>query len=203
MKFTWSCFEDEAGRDHQEDACAASGVVGAVADGMGGHEGGAAASSAAVEAILEELSPDAAQTELDSAFAYAAQQVTIAGGGGTTLAVVLVDAIRAKAAIGWVGDSRAYLVRNEEVELLSDDHVGGDGGLSRWLPDEPCAEVTELDLLPGDLLVLCTDGVWGAIDDSKLASACDADDAAEWIVELAVDAGTADNCAVVTCFVEE
>ncbi|MFK7989437.1 MAG: hypothetical protein AB8I08_25700 [Sandaracinaceae bacterium] len=83
---------------------------------------------------------------------------------------------------------------------MTEDHVGPDGGLSRWLPDEASPEVVLLSIAPGDHLVLCTDGVWGPLDaETALATVVEADSPAEWVVELALEEGTSDNCAAVVC----
>ncbi|MCA9715432.1 MAG: serine/threonine-protein phosphatase [Myxococcales bacterium] len=189
-------------RDEQQDAYATSEQTIVVADGMGGHAGGAEASQAAVRAYLEELAPLVTRDAILDAIRWACQEVAAASVGGTTLvtASLVAEPRGWRALVAWVGDSRAYLVRDGEAELLTDDHAAPDGGLYRWLPDEATPDILELELVEGDLLVLCTDGVSNALDAVELAQCCDADrDPAEWIVEQALDAGASDNCTAVVC----
>ncbi len=178
-------------RDEQQDAYAVHPWCLMVADGMGGHEGGATAARVAVEAVVGELEES---DDVESAIGWASRCVQDEGGGGTTLVVALVR--DGGVTIGWVGDSRAYRVRDGEVECLTDDHVGSDGGLARWLPDEPAPDVVEVELRAGDCLVLCTDGVSSVAEDA-LNQLAEHDEPAEWLVEQALDAGSDDNCTAI------
>ncbi|MEM9067724.1 MAG: protein phosphatase 2C domain-containing protein [Myxococcota bacterium] len=188
----------EAGlREAQEDAFVTTSRCLAVADGMGGYDGGADAARVAVRAVAGELEED---DDLEAAFVWASRQVREQGGGGTTLVVarLSVDGLELHAAIAWVGDSRAYRIRGGEAECLTEDHVGSDGGLTRWLPDEPRVDTTDVRLRAGDLLVLLTDGISAVIED-QIADAADAEDPAEWLVVQALEAGSSDNCTAVVC----
>lgn len=189
-----SSWSDVGLRDAQEDAAFASTDLLVVADGMGGHEGGAAASERAVAAIVEELSDGGSTADLTSAFDWACRCIEDGGAGGTTLVVAVCSG--ADAVIAWAGDSRAYLVRAGEAQLLTDDHLGPDGGLSRWLPDEGTPQIVEVGLREGDALVLCTDGVSGVLSEEEIAATVlSADEPAEEVVEAALEAGADDNCS--------
>src|SRR5262245_15394702 len=106
-----------------------------VADGMGGHRGGATASRLCVETVGREFgeSPLAGAARLQRGFELANTRIHRASvadpdlsGMGTT-AVALVISPDGTATLGWVGDSRAYRFRDGALELLSADHsVGGE-----------------------------------------------------------------------------
>lgn len=124
------------GRDHQEDAVLAKPIgdrgdawLLAVADGMGGHEGGDIASRLAIEALGAHFSgpmPDDIALELKRAYREANDRIWSEGGSdvaghmGTTLVSAVVNG--AYLTIANVGDSRAYLVRGSQVQQLTKDH---------------------------------------------------------------------------------
>ena len=133
-------------RDHNEDALLIDADLGlfVIADGMGGHAGGATASSLAVETIRKELQaaraeepalfgsgvegeenplPDILGHAVERASAVifeAAQADTELAGMGTTATAALVDG-RA-AFVAHVGDSRAYLLRGGHIYQVTQDH---------------------------------------------------------------------------------
>jgi protein phosphatase len=75
--------------------------------------------------------------------------------------------------------------------------------LTRALGAEADADPTlqELEFLPGDALVLCSDGLWGVVEDIEMAEVIareqPAKDAARSLVDLALQRGGPDNIAVV------
>lgn len=192
-------------RDEQQDAFAFATHAAVIADGMGGHPGGAEAAQTAVRAVMEELSGEPEEHDLESAVRWACMEVPGASPGGTTVVVLSLreTADGAVARLAWVGDSRAYVVRDGEAELLTDDHVAPDGGLDRWVPDEGIPDLTELELSHGDALVLCTDGVWNVLDEEMIAElvADPGGDPAETLVSYAIDEGAGDNCTALVCYV--
>ena len=126
--------------------------------------------------------------------------------------------------IGHVGDSRVYRVRDERIDQLSFDHTvasehklrsrsGGSASnidpekyghvLTRCLGPEPTVKVdTEgpFDYLPGDVFVLCSDGVTKYLADAEIgliAKSLPATDAVKLIVNLANVRGGADNSTVI------
>lgn len=118
-----------------DDILESRGVLGVVADGMGGHEGGEVASRLAVESIpelyyqalaSEPQPPDpksvlvaALQSANERIFKQAAEIHQLAGMGSTCTALVL------RGGLAWcahVGDSRAYLVREGCVYRMTQDH---------------------------------------------------------------------------------
>lgn len=145
-------------------------------------------------------------------------------GMGTTLtALVIRDGI---AYIGHVGDSRAYLVRDNVIYQLTEDHsVVGElvrmgmltekearvhpqrNLLTQAIGTVPAISVKVVDtkVEPGDRYVLCTDGLTGAIDNSTIlrvvGSALYPRLAADELVDLANQNGGHDNVTVVAIFV--
>lgn len=104
----------------------------AVADGMGGHQGGEVASAMAVELAEEkatepnlEMLEDAVRQANRIIFEKAGSDPGLHGMGTTFVAVQLVDTLEEEVpVVGWVnvGDSRLYLFRDDEVVQLSHDH---------------------------------------------------------------------------------
>lgn len=141
-------------------------------------------------------------------------------GMGTTLVALL--AVGDRAALAHVGDSRAYLVRRGRVRQLTDDHslVGelqrrgeltADAArehphrhvLTRALGVRRSveADLAEIGLVPGDLFVLCTDGLTTHVRDEEIAETVqeqvDPQSAAKHLVDLANARGGEDNVTVV------
>ena len=191
-----SACSDPGPRDRNEDGFYAAPGLLVLADGMGGHLGGQAASAAAVGAIQEELSGgDADAARVASAIDWASQCVRDVSAGGTTLVVAVISGDTAR--VAWVGDSRAYWLSAEGVALLTEDHHDG-SGLTRWLPDAADPEQVTLILQPGEQLVLCTDGITDVLSDTEIADiVAGAEEPADALVAEALDAGANDNCTAV------
>lgn len=121
---------------------------------------------------------------------YQLAQADVARRGMGTTCVVLVVAGE-KGIIGHVGDSRVYLVRNGEEHQLTEDHTLVQAQLKRGVITQEEAELSPYgnvitravgiqasvqvdtlltDILPGDLFLLCSDGLHGYLGDSELAS---------------------------------
>ena len=135
---------------------------------------------------------------------------------GTTLTGVCISGSRLY--IAHVGDSRAYLIRNGQPTVLTRDHTAvGDmvrakvisadkirqhsqrSVLNRSLGIELFTQpdVTRATISSGDVLVLCSDGLWASIEDAQIAALSDPRDSAEAIstrlVETALSNGSDDN----------
>lgn len=223
-----------------------------VADGMGGAYRGDVASEVAVAAAVatweaEGLTRinfgvhDAVRRAVEDANAA----VLGAGRGtdmGTTIVCLGVDGRRA--AVGWVGNSRCGLLRGGEFRWLTRDHslaeeyrqrdrTAGmeprrfkalESTLTRVLGRaDTVAEVVEVDVQAGDAFLLCSDGVWGEVEDAAeplgksagailttvlhgtsppFVNAWDARQVAESVVSLALEWGGRDNCTAVVVRVE-
>lgn len=156
----------------------------------------------------------------------AAQQRPELSGMGTTLVAFLGDTTRA--ALAHVGDSRAYLVRGGRIRQLTDDHsivgdllrrreISEDAArehphrhvLTRALGVRPAVEpdLAELTPQPGDVFVLCSDGLTNHVADQEIAKAIadepDLHEACESLIELANARGGEDNSTVVLARCEE
>ena len=140
-------------------------------------------------------------------------------GMGTTLVVLVIDGEQAH--LAHVGDSRAYLFRDGKIIRLTRDHTVVqqeiDAGrltpeLARLLPHKhiltqsigfhgPVEPDTTTRLVkPGDVFILCSDGLTDPLDDDQIANIADGtpvDQLAPLLVEEAIKNGTEDNVTVV------
>lgn len=190
----------------------------AVADGVGGlHHGGRASRELIVGLIAQDVpEPDlAACSEAVCRAALAVHAVTIHApetvGMATTLAGIV---LRANSACWFnVGDSRVYLLREGHLRQLSvDDATDGNsggrqtsritrsiGGRRALAPMIPHAG--EVKLVAGDRLLLCSDGLWGPLSDSRTEAILRQHDIAEAAVRAllveAFGAGGPDNISIV------
>jgi serine/threonine protein phosphatase PrpC len=207
-------------RETNEDAVHAGKQLLAVADGVGG-EGGAAAAAAAIEA-LKTLEPGAGSaiellTQLAGALADAER--AIGPGAATTLTALLRSG--SQLALAHVGDSRAYLVRNDELVQLTADHTWVQSQVDQGKLDlagaaahpdralltralgagEHEADLAVRTTLPGDRYLLCTDGLSAVVDRVQIHTALCAEAAPAQVVQrlldLALDAGAPDNITIV------
>jgi protein phosphatase len=216
-------------RPHNEDSGFVGPYVALVADGVGGAAAGEIASAtAAYSAAAIALGRIGRRPELVLAEAYAAasQGVRLGVqrdldrlGMATTLTMVVTDG-RALA-IGHVGDSRGYLLRDGVLRQITKDHtyvqhlidtgqltpsgrathpwrnvvlrsVDGD-------PEGGGPDVVRLEATSGDRLMLCSDGLTDLVPDERIAEVLmttEADEAAATLTALALDAGGRDNITV-------
>jgi PPM family protein phosphatase len=219
-------------REENEDTFAATAMGGGagvglvVADGMGGLPGGgeaaAAASEAAVASLVAAGGPDVAVQSGNTAVARLRDDM--GGQPGTTLTVAAV--LDGHAVIGHAGDSRAYLVRDGVATVLTTDHswVGEQvrsgalaPGSERRHPrrniitmaamgDAIEPQVVMVDLRPGDVLALCSDGFWEPLEDAHIAALLETPGPLTAVVEraaeAALDAGGTDNVTVLALRVD-
>ncbi|MDX1447696.1 MAG: PP2C family serine/threonine-protein phosphatase [Acidimicrobiia bacterium] len=188
-----------------------------VADGMGGAVAGEVASSLAVE-TARESDGDLAERVLDAnqAILDEVDRRPELRGMGTTLTLFQLSP-DGLARFAHVGDSRAYLFREDELTQLTEDHTVVNMYLRTGAiaPEEAAnhpqrslitravgltpdldVDTGNLSLQAGDRLLLCSDGVNGMIDDDEIASALRAESSEEaaWLlVEKANLAGGHDN----------
>ena len=220
-------------RPNNQDTLLLTGRLYGVADGMGGHNGGEVASTGATALIGDMLSgiePNEKwlETGIQAAnrrlYEQQAQDSALSG-MGTTVTVLWEgdDAVY----IGHVGDSRAYLLREGILTQITQDHsvvaemmrqgvltkekakkhpyrnvftraVGTSAGID--------VDVICQDKRPGDIWLICSDGLYGMVEESQIESALKTlplEDAAEHLLHLALDNGGRDNISIVLLMVAE
>lgn len=199
-------------------------------DGMGGAAAGEVASSTAVREVMRSLTlrdPAAPLPAFAEAAVYSANRTVFERsrqqrklhGMGTTLVALVVDEHRA-----WVlniGDSRCYLLRGRSLHQVTRDHslVDEEVRMGRMSPAEALhspyrnvitralgthsnveADVFEVETEPGDLFLLCSDGLTREIDDAQIESLLSLDlplgALCERLIRAANEAGGHDN---ITC----
>ena len=231
MRLRWAAATDPGRiRGHNEDALwpqPGSGetdeaLLVAVADGMGGHVGGEIASQTAIDTASSVGGSAALRVQAANlAVLDEASQRPRLAGMGTTLTMAIVEPT-GHVDVGHVGDSRAYLYRAGKLTKVTSDHsyVSEMMAAGRLTPEEaenhpyrsvvtraiglePSVEVdtAELELRPGDRMLLCSDGVSAMLGDGDiaaiLAGAADPGQAAQALVDAANAAGGDDNITVV------
>ncbi|MCQ4242948.1 PP2C family protein-serine/threonine phosphatase [Stutzerimonas stutzeri] len=172
-----------------------------VADGMGGHQNGALASRLIVEQLAEPSGGDLPQRldelrkRLHALNRRLGQELTVTAAHpdpviGSTVVALLIEGDRA--ACVWAGDSRCYLWRGSRLYQLSRDHSllqqlideqqlspseaarhPAAHALTRAIgaSDELKLEILELDVLPGDAFLLCSDGLYQGVSVDDLGAA--------------------------------
>lgn len=201
----------------------------AVADGMGGHAAGEVASQLAIQTLFnryyhgEWAGPKetllAAIAAANQAIFEKAEANSAMHGMGTTLVVALYHPQHSL--IANVGDSRAYLYRSGKITQITRDHswVAEQvhsgvitekearhhplrNVITRSLGNEPqiTPDIFDLPPLPGDTLLLCSDGLSNLVQDKEMAGILRSyplDEAADRLLELALERGAPDNVTLV------
>lgn len=180
-------------------------VIAVLADGTGSSETAREAADRTVRSMVNNYetrprswSPQKALTELTRRINRTLHQDSLARFGEpelvTTLSVAVVEGERLYGLN--VGDSRVYLAREGRLTLLSCDHVAGSNGfhhvLERAIGLAPEVEPHsfEAELRDGDVALLCSDGVYNALDEALLADKLHAHSAARSIVAEAREHAT-------------
>ena len=216
-----------------------------VADGMGGHAAGEVASQAVVESIVSfveatrSMSPDQTwpvpfdleqsvnANRLSAGFRMGnrrlASQIATSSelkGMATTAVAVLVDG--ETGTLAHVGDSRAYRLRDGQLDRLTRDHSWVEeqiriGALTEqaarqhpWRnivtralsgAEDLAVDIQEVALQAGDRLLLCSDGVFTVLDDDQIGEVLrrdsDLDELCQALIQGANDGGGPDNVTVV------
>ena len=198
-----------------------------VADGMGGHAAGEVASKITVDTISGCLKPQASlwpfgraqreRTRLFDAIRLANRRVreTAAADGalagmGTTVVVLWIRGRRAH--VAHVGDSRIYRYRRGGLVQLTRDHSwpSEDGAmrnvLTRAIGAEDSVEIDHqlVDVAPGDIFLLCSDGLTRPVADetivNTLRESAGGEQASARLIDLAKQKGAPDNVTVVLVY---
>lgn len=193
----------------------------AIADGMGGHNAGEIASSMAVNAFTGALRGESRwngpalrrSVEVANAAVFAeSRRVEAYNGMGTTFtALSLFDG---DVHIAHVGDSRAYLIRNNSIMRLTIDHTLVEEMVLKGLitPREAKyhpkrnyitralgtsghvdVDLVQIELMPGDVYFLCTDGLSNHVSEKALLSIADGDGSWEEKTAATVEAALKDG----------
>jgi PPM family protein phosphatase len=202
-------------RERNEDSAYAGRWLFAVADGLGGHPGGDRASAAAIRALAGYDRPPGGDEDpaavLRRGFAAAAEAVAKAASADpdlATMATTLTALLRSgdRVVLGHIGDSRCYRLRDGQLAQLSEDHVTEvplfGTVMTRCMGGgaDDASDVTSCDARPGDRWLLCSDGLYGVVDDAALRQALAAGTPAIAVARLAglADAaGSPDNVTMV------
>jgi serine/threonine protein phosphatase PrpC len=222
-------------RKNNQDSGYASPHLLVVADGMGGAAAGDLASAVAIDTIRKVESPTTGEDMLERlalAIEHANDKIAelvesdlSLEGMGTTVTGGMFDGINL--GLAHIGDSRAYLFRHGYLERLTHDHTWvqslvDDGKISeteaamhphrslllKVLNGQPTndPDLAMLEVLPGDRLMFCSDGVCGLMDDDAIEAALrlpDLNDAAERLIAEALHQGGIDNITVIVADVVE
>jgi PPM family protein phosphatase len=215
-------------RRHNEDAYVIEPPLFAIADGMGGAQAGEVASRLATAALKEGEPDGAGEQRIADLIQEANRRVydrsssdPNTSGMGTTITVALVE--EDTVAFGHVGDSRAYLIRDAQMEQLTEDHslvneLLKTGKLSREeaethpqrsvitraLGTDPDVDVDTFSVRAenGDLFLLCSDGLTDMVSEESILDVVernrdDIDGALRALVKEANRGGGQDNITVV------
>ena len=204
-----------------------------IADGMGGYSHGGVASSLALQTFFDTFYgsdglsvPGKLRLGVQNAnlsIVQAAQRLGVHRMGTTFTGVNIVGRTLH---VAHVGDSRAYLVRDNVAECLTNDHtrVGEMVRMRMLSPDkvrthaqrsvlDRCLgldlfvqpDIVTVPVRPGDVVILCTDGVWSVVEDAEfahLAAACDGpEDLSSRIYSLAMERESDDNLSVIALYI--
>jgi serine/threonine protein phosphatase PrpC len=203
----------------------------ALADGVGGHDLGEVASHTAIESVLADFrgaTPGEPHGSLLTRLVRTANTRVIDAGhaaksGGISMATTIVAcALRYdRATVAHVGDSRCYLIRRGQPNLLTRDHTVANEHLRMKLLSREDAtqaetrhmlsrslghdlvvnvDLNEHQVFVGDVLLLCSDGLHGAVEASEMAALAghggDLSTAARRLVDLANQRDGGDNISL-------
>jgi serine/threonine protein phosphatase Stp1 len=200
-------------------------AIWAVADGMGGYANGQRASRIVVDAVDNVEASDDFDAECEAiASAIHAANATIctevkdgsAQMGSTAVALVIRNR---RFAVMWVGDSRGYLLRGGVLHQLTKDHSQVQEMIDRGLltpaqaenhpmghvlaraigvQDDIEVDAVSDEALPGDVFLLCSDGLHGVVHDYEMAEVLrgGGGQSAQQLIELSLSRGAPDNVTV-------
>lgn len=201
-----------------------------VADGMGGHKAGDHASKLCVERMVETIKHSEYNTPVSmfeeavdasnrAVYMEAQENIEYEGMGTTLVACTMQDETLYVANIG---DSRLYIIRDGDIMQITDDHslVGEmvkQGNITEsearvhpqkniitravGIDETVQADFFEVDIVPGDIIMLCSDGLSNMVEDEDIEyivrNSKSLRDAGETLVARANENGGTDNITVV------
>lgn len=205
----------------------------AVADGMGGHKAGEVASSIAIEVIRECFLANyknddfKAPTFIIDSIKKANDKIREESlnkeeysGMGTTITMAVVDHLLNIAYIGNVGDSRAYIIKDDVIKQITEDHTYvhellKDGRITKeeakthpkknvitravGSEDFVHADIFEIEF-ENDIMLLCTDGLTTHLSDDKIREIImnyGSLNSVQALIKLANDNGGTDNITII------
>jgi serine/threonine protein phosphatase PrpC len=207
----------------------------AVADGMGGAQAGEIASALAAGALEESGANGGGERRVIELIQEANRRVherattdASTAGMGTTITAALVEP-DGRVVFGHVGDSRAYLLRNDTLEQLTNDHTlvaelvrrgelsPGEAEvhpqrsvITRALGTDPDVDVDTfaVDAQAGDVYLICSDGLSSMVDSRDIEeilrqNRADLVGAARALIQAANRGGGEDNITAVLFAVED
>jgi protein phosphatase len=201
---------------------------------MGGHKAGEVASSIAIERIRSYFVEKMGMEDFQPP-SFIIESVTLSNdkireealknedccGMGTTVTMAVIDKLQNIIYIGNVGDSRAYLLRNNEIkqittdhtyvyELLKDGRITADEAkthpkrnvITRALGSEEIvhADIFEVEFYKNDILLLCTDGLTTHVSDDEMLEIIKeygSSESVKKLIKLANDNGGTDNITII------
>jgi serine/threonine protein phosphatase PrpC len=222
-------------RRRNEDSYVIAPPLFAVADGMGGAQAGEVASGLAAGALEESGANGGGEQRVTELIQEANRRVhqrattdATTAGMGTTITAALVEP-DGRVVFGHVGDSRAYLLRDDRLEQLTDDHTlvaelvrrgelsPGEAEvhpqrsvITRALGTDPDVDVDTfaVEAQPGDVFLICSDGLSSMVDFGEIEEILrrhrdDLAGASRSLIHAANRGGGEDNITAVLFAVEE
>ncbi len=206
----------------------------AVADGMGGHKAGEVASSIAIDTVRKYFKKSIGKKDF-RAPSFIIESIEAANskirdealskeecsGMGTTITMAVVDLTLNIAYIGNVGDSRAYVIKNNKIMQITEDHTYvnellKDGKITseeakhhpkrnvitRAVGSEEYvqADIFEIELFGNDVILLCTDGLTTHLTDENILDIIKeygCSESVQRLIKLANDNGGTDNITII------
>jgi protein phosphatase len=206
----------------------------AVADGMGGHRAGEVASSIVIDEMRNFFIKSLEKNDFKPPL-FIIESVKLSNdrireesfkneeclGMGTTVSMAIIDKRQNIIYIGNIGDSRAYVLRNNELKQITKDHTYVNelmkegkitaeeakthpkrNVITRALGSEEFvhADIFELELLKNDILLLCTDGLTTHVSDDKILEIIKeygASESVQKLIKQANDNGGTDNITII------
>lgn len=227
-------YKSDAGlvRDNNEDSFFVDEEKGLliVADGIGGHVAGEVASTTAIDTISSVLNSGKSENDLVKAIEKANEAIVnkinddkdLTGMGTTVVAVLINKDLN----VAWVGDSRAYLIKDEITQITEDHSVVTELIKAGKITEEQARhhhlrhivtralggknstpEVRTFSWEKGDYLLLCTDGLTDMVEDEEIKDVIKGKgslkDKVDKLVDLAKAGGGKDNITIILAYKEQ